>query len=570
MEVVRLIDNRTSQTDVAKIYNCSQSQISRIVSRRDEILADWETCDDPEQKKRRYVTEDDDQEEVMMKDETVQTLTDQSTSPRPPSENIFDGSEQSQTPDASNNGWLEYWKNHSASYGRRSYGDMDPDFSPWNRHFGSGSGGKKGARGRPRASANKESRISNQLLDILKNYDLCDVYCADELALHYNAMPNLDSAEEEEEEGDSDNKKDPVRKTNHKQITVFLTCNVTGSDKRDFLVIEDSKRSEATTAAAIPGCHRARAPHAWMTSDVFTEYLQALDYDMRRQQRYILLLVDNAPPHLPEAGKSLEHIRILYVRSYSTPFFHGIFYSVRAHYRKQILLKLFAHKPKLPAANGESKGSKSRRRGSSQGSTSGAVSVDFEDAVGMLKEAWRSVSPLDVVQCFSKAGLCAPHIHGLPEGDGDALPELPDGLITDEQYEEFVNVDVDAECSGDADLVSAECRILADLRQQGFTDVGLEPSDDLPLPLHLPLADAPALGASGSSGVSGHAPVASKTPDGAASAAVVKVEARPDRRSAGEVQRALTTLRNFLERRGLHLHNLHALEAQISCDAGGH
>ena len=559
MEVIRMIDNRTSQTDIAKLYNCSQSQISRIASRRDEIIEDWENCDDPEQKKRRFVTGDD-QEAVTTKDETVQTLTDKSTSPLPPSENTFDGSEQSQTPDTSNNGWLEYWKNHSSSFGRRSYGDFDPDFSPWNRHYGSGSGGKKSGRGRPRASANKESRISNQLLDILKNYDLCDVYCADELALHYDAMPNLDSSQnegEEEEEGDSE-KKDCRTEMNQKQITVFLTCNVTGSDKRDFLIIEDSKRSEAT-ATAIPGCHRAKAPHAWMTSDVFSEYLLALDYDMRKQRRYILLLVDNAPPHIPEAGKSLEHVRVLYVRSYATPFFHGIFYSVRAHYRKQILLKIFAQNPKF-STNGNAKG---KGRKSSTGSQAVSVTIDFEEAVSMLKQAWQSTSPQDIVQCFSKAGICAPHIHGLPESSGDDLPELPEGFITDEQYEDFVNIDVDAECSGDADLVSAECRILSDLRQQGFTDVGLEPSEDLPL-------DTSGLNSSGNSNsLTGSTPkVLESVPS---SGGVARSESKSETNVRGEVQRALNTLRNFLERRGLHLHNLHALEAQISCDgdAGG-
>lgn len=553
-EIIRLIDNRTSQTDVAKIYNCSQSQISRIVSRREDIDAEWEACDDPEQKKRRITTETDESSQVAMKDEDLSQSMDQSRSPYPPSESTFDGSSGQAQTQTNDNGWLEYWKNHSSTFGRRSYRDMDPDFSPWSRHLGPGSAGKKlqgpGGRGRPKALFKKESRISNQLLDILKNYDLSDVYCADELALHYDAMPNMDGAEPEdgeegEGEGDSD-KKEKMSETNNKQITVLLTCNVTGADKRDFLIIEDSKKAESETAPSIPGCHRAKAPHAWMTSDVYREFLTALDYSMRKQRRYILLLVDNAPPHIPEAGKSLEHVRVLYIRSYTTPFFHGIFYSMRSHYRKQILLKLFAKNPEL-FANGKPDGNAAKEKGAPEW----AVNVDFEDAVSMLKQAWTSVCPQDIVQCFSKSGICAPHIHGLPETSDDSLPELPEGFISDEQFEEYINIDVDAECSADSDLLSAECRILSDLRQQGFTDVGLEPSDDVSMD---------------NSGLN-FAALSNTSVENTPSVAGPKGDLPED---SSEVHGALVAVRNFLTRHDLHLNNLHALEEQIfSCDSGG-
>ncbi|KAL8571482.1 hypothetical protein ACOMHN_001244 [Nucella lapillus] len=539
MEVISMIDNRKSQTEVARVYNCSQSQISRIVSKREEIFAEWENCDDPEQKYSRVAKGT--FKFHYGKDEAAPTVADQSTSPRPPSESAYDGTEQ--TPETPNNGWLEYWKNHSSSYGRQSFQDFDPEYSPWNRQ--SGSGGKHGPKGRPKPSSNKESRISNQMLDILKNYDVCDVYCADELALQYDAMPNLDTSDDEGDDEGGDDRK--VKDTAcHKQMTVLLTCNVTGSDKRDLLIIEDSESDDAS--GVIEGCQRARAPRAWMTADVYREFLVALDYDMRQQRRYILLLVDNADPHEADASRTLEHVRVLYMRSYTTPFFHGLFYSVRAHYRKQILLKLVASNPELMSPQGE----EGPRQGGGGGALAGVVEIDTEEAVNMLKLAWKSVSAQDVVQCFSKSGLCAPHIHGLPQATGAVtLPDLPPGLVSDEQYEDFVNLDVDAPCTGDAHLTSAHCRILADLRDQGFTDVGLEPPDDDP--------DTGVNSSGGSSSGKGD---------------VVGFD-RPDKRrtpgGGGEVERSLSTLRNFLEQRGLHLHNLHALEAQIySCHSGGH
>ena len=55
-EIIRLLDLRTSQTDIARVYKCSQSQISRMAAKREEIIAEFEKCDDPVQKTCRYDT----------------------------------------------------------------------------------------------------------------------------------------------------------------------------------------------------------------------------------------------------------------------------------------------------------------------------------------------------------------------------------------------------------------------------------------------------------------------------------------------------------------------------------
>nr|KAG5687287.1 hypothetical protein BaRGS_001952 [Batillaria attramentaria] len=289
-----------------------------------------------------------------------------------------------------------------------------------------------------------------------------------------------------------------------------------------------------------------------MTADIFKEYLLALDHAMRQQKRYILLLVDNIPPHIPEAGRMLEHVRVLYIRSYATPFFHGIFYSVRSHYRKQVVLKMVASTHGNSSTGTRGRSSKGEKQ---KGIPSQTVDISLPEALKMLQLAWQSVSPQDIVPCFSRAGICAPYIHGLPEPKVEELPDLPDGFITSEQFEDFVNFDTDVECSGGADLLSAECRILSDLRQQGYTDIGKEDYDDQSLDsslAHTRSFSAPGEAHAGASSVK-------MTPNAGALVAA----ARQDKVGNAEAMGALGVLRSFLDQQNLPLHNLCALEAQI-------
>lgn len=544
VRVIDLVDQHTSQTDVAKLYDVSQSQISRIVSKRDEILEEWELTEKPDRKRRRS-TRDENSDKAGESNQT--TATRKVTRPQRFRDKGVDTSlsEQHDSDSASANGWsLMYWKDGASPGHQGSLAEMDnSDNSMWSKHFGSLAG--KRARGRPRASANMESRISNQLLDVLKSYDLCDVYCADEFALQYAAMPKAGTQDATSSKGDDgtsaenkENKNGVAQPVKH--FTVFLACNVTGSDKRVPLIIEDSNSGcfHGANNETAAGCQRASAPHAWMTADIFREYLLALDHNMHQQRRYVLLLVDNVPPHVPEAGRTLEHVRVLYVRTYATPFFHGIFYSVRVHYRRQVLLK-------LATSSADSSGTKTKPKGDKQkGVLSQSVDVSFADAVKMLQLAWQSVSPQDIVPCFSKAGICAPYIHGLPEPKVEELPEIPEGFISPEQFEEFVNFDTDVECSGGADLVSTDCRILTDLHQQGYTDVGSEGGEDAVDTFH-------------NAGMPNSAPVSNR------SAASPLASVKQEQVSNAEAMGALGVLRSFLEQGNLGMHNLCALKAQI-------
>ena len=530
IEVIRLIDNRVHQKDIAKIYNCSQSQISRIVSKRDDIIHGWEKCTDPEQKKRRFKTEFDD---YISSGGTV-PLMDQSNST----------SIEIDKTSNSNTAWHHYWKTHSSSLSQQVHDKMST----------SQYDDVKSIQGKRTGIPNKESRMSNQLVDILRSYDLCDVYCADEMALYYDAMPSQVVYDESDDADNDSGEKPALRHVDKKQISVFLACNVTGSDKRDFLLIEDAIRREPVELL-ITGCQTAKSLHAWMTSDIFTKYLTALDYDMGKQHRYVLLLVDNVPPHMSASVSSLEYVRVLYMRSHSTPFFHGLFYNVRSHYRKQILLKICETAPHYFSS----------LCGREKCDGSGNPAISLLEAVTMLKNAWESVDTQDIVQCFSKSGLCASNIHGLfSKLDDKILPDLLYDFMTYEQFEEYVNIDADVACSGDGDLVSSECCMLTDLYHHSVVD------DNAQLDHHQQLVS---INSVGNSILVDNSTVTESSNPITPSSCSINFSERNDvglKTSVPNYQQvhiALETIRKFLQQHKLHHHNLHALEAQISSAA---
>ncbi len=45
-----------------------------------------------------------------------------------------------------------------------------------------------------------------------------------------------------------------------------------------------------------------------MTTSLFNKYLKDLDEKMKKQQRHIILLVDNAPVHIVDDGTTLNYV----------------------------------------------------------------------------------------------------------------------------------------------------------------------------------------------------------------------------------------------------------------------
>ncbi|KAE8982539.1 hypothetical protein PR001_g23696 [Phytophthora rubi] len=126
------------------------------------------------------------------------------------------------------------------------------------------------------------------------------------------------------------------------RITLALTANADGSDALPILYIGKAKK---------PRCFGKKTPEqhgfqyrsnkkAWMTGDVFRDWLINLDRDMRASGRHILLLLDNASSH-SSGNLVLTNVRLEPLPPNTTAFLQpmdaGVIADFKRSYRKKQL-----------------------------------------------------------------------------------------------------------------------------------------------------------------------------------------------------------------------------------------
>ena len=132
-----------------------------------------------------------------------------------------------------------------------------------------------------------ENWTETVLPSLLKDYSPEDVYNADETGLFFHAQPKktLHFRGERCDGG----------KQSKERISVLVCANMTGTDKPKLLVIGKAAKPRCfKNVKSLPVVYRNNK-RAWMTSDIFVEWLRSLDKQFRLQKRKCLLLIDNCP-----------------------------------------------------------------------------------------------------------------------------------------------------------------------------------------------------------------------------------------------------------------------------------
>jgi len=163
--------------------------------------------------------------------------------------------------------------------------------------------------------------------------------------IRYNLLPDHTICREQET---------PRGKRRQKlRISVFLTVNGDGSDKRKAMVIGRAATPNAFKNAHInknnlPVIYRNNKK-AWMLSGIWYEYLRELNTEMEKNKRRIALVTDNCPSHPPPdrppkgydrpEPPHLSHVTLVYLPKNTTPYFQpldqGIIRSFKAAYRRK-------------------------------------------------------------------------------------------------------------------------------------------------------------------------------------------------------------------------------------------
>lgn len=170
----------------------------------------------------------------------------------------------------------------------------------------------------------------------LDSFEEKDIYNADETGLFYQLMPNKTISIK--------NEKCTSGKHSKVRITVLVCTNKDGSDKRDLMIIGKAKKPTCFVGRekTLPSVIYRNNRKAWMTRDLFTEWLMCFDKDMTKQKRKILLILDNCTAH--NVNPTLKSIELLFLPPNTTsrlqPADQGIIQNLKVKYRRRLVERL--------------------------------------------------------------------------------------------------------------------------------------------------------------------------------------------------------------------------------------
>ncbi|XP_060177758.1 uncharacterized protein LOC132607691 [Lycium barbarum] len=141
---------------------------------------------------------------------------------------------------------------------------------------------------------------------------------------------------------ESGHKKDKSR------ITVMLSCNALGTEKIKPLIIGFVAKPHCykhVDMDSLPHINYCFNKKAWMTGDIFKQYMLGLNAKFEDENRKILLLMDNATPHdIEEYEDLLTHIKVHYLRpnmtSHLQPADAGIIANFKVKYKSRFIKHL--------------------------------------------------------------------------------------------------------------------------------------------------------------------------------------------------------------------------------------
>ena len=157
-----------------------------------------------------------------------------------------------------------------------------------------------------------------------------------------------------------------------------------GSEKLPLLIIGKNRNPHCFKGIKSLTVYYEANRMAWMTSDVFEQWMRKLDEKFQAQQRRVVIFVDSFPAH-PEV-KNLKSIELAFFPSCLSSKFiamkQGVIKSLKIKYRHCLIKKFLS-------------------------SVEGSQEFTFSllDAVDTLHLCWRAVTPETIVKSYEEAGF---------------------------------------------------------------------------------------------------------------------------------------------------------------------
>ena len=243
-----------------------------------------------------------------------------------------------------------------------------------------------------------------KLKDLTKNFDAADIFNADETGLFFRALPNKTLAER--------SKKCVGGKMSKERLTVMLCASFTGEKLKPLVIGKSAKPRcfKNVNIASMP-VHYKSNRKAWMTFNIFSEWLESINEMIKREGRKILLFVDNAASH---KIMQLSNVSLMFLPPNCTaliqPLDQGVIKTFKAHYRIHFVKKLSLVMEEANSATELTK------------------NINVMDAIHWISMAWDKVTPFTIQRCFYKSGFpCENEQSRIEDQEETAVRELGSG-----------------------------------------------------------------------------------------------------------------------------------------------
>ena len=144
--------------------------------------------------------------------------------------------------------------------------------------------------------------LCNKLPGLLEEYDKNDIFNADETGLFFMLLPDRTYTFK----GDNCH----CRKRSKERITLIIGANMDSAEKLPLLAIGKSARPRCVKNVRHLPVEYKFNKKAWMTLDIFVEWVMKLDIKFVRERRKVFLIVESCSAHDQDLATKLIAIQL--------------------------------------------------------------------------------------------------------------------------------------------------------------------------------------------------------------------------------------------------------------------
>ncbi|XP_054087836.1 tigger transposable element-derived protein 4-like [Zeugodacus cucurbitae] len=214
----------------------------------------------------------------------------------------------------------------------------------------------------------------------------------------------------------------------------MVGSNMTGSEKLQLLIIGKAKNTRCFKGVKSLDVDYEFNKKAW-SSEIYTKWILKQYKKFGKQDRKVLLFVDNYTAHPRDVKNKLKNIQLAYfppnMTSLLQPMDQGIIYNMKQHYRKRILTNILAQLDEGTSV----------------------FTIDLLHAIRNLSTVWDVyVKPETIANCFRKAGFSKDAMHNPSEQWDEEDLSIADLAALQSSFKKVTNIEASFEDYANVDI----------------------------------------------------------------------------------------------------------------------